>query len=94
MVYNAGLAKHAKKGGVVKHSDKKMKLKDRLVSLFVFTSNTKDCIANSELRQIINDGKIAIFTLSLPYVKRILRGKGAVNWRTKKVRGLKCLRLR
>ena len=89
--YNEGVVKHAKKGVVVKHSDKKMKLKDRMVSLFVFTSNTKDCIANSELRQIIKDEKIA---LSLSCVKRILMGYGAMNWRINKARGLKCLRLR
>ena len=65
--------------------------KDRIVSLFVFTSNTDDCIANSELRRIIKDDKIA---LSLLCVKRILMGYGAMNWRTNKVRGMKCLRIK
>lgn len=62
---------------------------DRLVSLFEFTANTDDRIPNSELKAILKDEKIAF---SVAKMKKILRGKGALNLKTNKLRGLKCLR--
>ena len=62
----------------------------KMFDLFEFTSNKDDKLTNEDIEKAIKAKKITISTLK---AKKMLKGKGAMDFRDTKKRGLCCIRL-
>jgi hypothetical protein len=62
----------------------------KLFDLFEFTSNMEETLTNEAIEKAIKSKKI---TISMLKAKKMLKGKGAMDYRDSKKRGLCCIRL-
>ena len=62
----------------------------KLFDLFEFSSNMEDKLTNDDIEKAIKTKKITISTLK---AKKMLKGKGAMDYKDNKKRGLCCIRL-